>query len=137
MKLLTKNTDYAIRALLVLAGNPNTYISARDIAKQQKIPYQYLRKILQEVINKSLVESKEGGKGGFKIKIPPAGIKVVDLINIFQGDIQFSECMFRKKICHNRATCVLRKNMQKIESLVIKEFRGITIGSLLKEMKRS
>ena len=136
MKLLTKNTDYAIRALLVLAGKDDSYISARDIAAEQNIPYQYLRKILQQMIDNELVVSREGGKGGFKIKKSPLKIKGTDIIELFQGDIMFSECMFRKQLCQNRATCVLRKNIQKIEKLVTKEFGAITIHSLLKEMEK-
>lgn len=134
MKLLTKNTDYAIRALMVLGRHQGEYFSARDIAKKQKMPYQYLRKILQELINKGLIKSKEGGKGGFKLRLAPSKIKVVDLIDVFQGEVQFSECIFKDKICYNRATCVLRKNIKKIEKIVVKKFKGITIGSLLKEM---
>ena len=136
MKLLTKNTDYAIRALLVLASKADSYISARDIAAEQNVPYQYLRKILQQMIDNGLVVSKEGGKGGFKIKKAPSRIKVTDIIELFQGDIVFSECMFRKQLCQNRATCVLRKNIQKIEKLVTREFGVITIHGLLKEMKK-
>jgi Rrf2 family cysteine metabolism transcriptional repressor len=134
MKFLTKNTDYAVRGLLVLAGSPESYISAREISDNQDIPYQYLRKIMQKLIEKKLIESKEGGKGGFKLKGSPSKIKVADLVDIFQGEVQLLECMFRKKICKNRATCVLRKNVLKIEQLVVSEFGKITIASLLKEM---
>jgi len=134
MKLLTKNTDYAIRALLVLGSRPDEYISARDIAKIQEMPYQYLRKILRELISAGFVESREGGRGGFKVKRAPAGIKVVDLMRVFQGEVQFLECMFRKSICNQRVACVLRKNIKRIEKAVAAEFERITIGSLLKEM---
>jgi len=133
MKLLTKNTDYAVRALLVLGKKPGEYISARDISKQQGIPYQYMRKILGTLIKKGLVVSREGGKGGFRIKKDPAGIKVADVITAFQGDIELSECMFRKKLCAKRASCVLREKIMEIESMVAERFRGITIKSLLKE----
>lgn len=134
MKLLTKNTDYAIRALLVLGARPDAYVSARDIAKVQEMPYQYLRKLLRELISEGFVESREGGRGGFKMKRAPADIKVADLMRVFQGEVQFLECMFRKSICNQRAVCVLRKNVKKIEEAVTAEFERITIGSLLEEM---
>ena len=40
MKLITKNTDYAIRALMVLAKHKGEYVSAREIAGEEKLPYQ-------------------------------------------------------------------------------------------------
>ena len=135
MKLLTKNADYAVRALLVMGMSGEGYISARDIAKAQKMPYQYVRKILQSLISKGFAVSREGGRGGFKLKVSPDNIRVADVIELFQGEIKLSECMFRNKICQNRSTCVLRKNIERIEELVVKEFSDITIGKLLREMK--
>ena len=131
MKLLTKNTDYAVRALIELAQKKDEYISAREISDKQDIPYEYLRKILQKLISNEYATSKEGGKGGVKISSKPEEIKVIDIINLFQGEVQLSECVFRKQICQNRATCVLRKNIRRIENMVREEFEGITIESLL------
>ncbi len=135
MKLLTKNSDYAVRALIVLAGNKTTFLSAREIAKQQDIPYQFLRRILQKLIRKKLVVSKEGGSGGFKINANPKDMSIVDIIRIFQGNVQLAECMFRREICTNRPTCVLRKEIKRVEKIVEKEFSGITLARLLKKQK--
>lgn len=134
MKLLTKETDYAIRALMELAKGDGKFLSAREIAEAQGMPYQYIRKILQVLIKEKIVISREGGRGGFKLQVGSEKIKVSDIIRLFQGEIQLLECMFRKKICEQRPTCVLRKNIQKIEQLVEKEFDGVTIGGLLTEM---
>ena len=135
MKLLTKDTDYAIRALLVLAANQKEYVSARKISEEEKIPYSFMRKILLKLYKSGYVKSKEGGKGGFKLKKKPSKIGAVDLIRLFQGNIQFSECMFRKKLCHKRSDCVLRQNIKEIQHLVENKFRGITIESLSKQLK--
>jgi Rrf2 family transcriptional regulator, cysteine metabolism repressor len=133
MKLLTKDTDYAIRALLVLAKEPGQYLSARVIAKKQKMPYQFLRTIMQKLIKNKLVESKEGISGGFKIKKDPKKIKIRDIIHVFQGNIALTECLFRKKICHNRKSCALRREIKKIELLVANEFNKLTIYKLLEK----
>lgn len=132
MKVLTKNTDYAVRALLELASNEERLVSAKEISAHQKIPYEYLRKILSRLIKEGIVESKEGGLGGFKLKVAPSKIRVSELIRIFQGAVQLSECMFRQNICPNRASCVLRKNILKVEKKMINELSSITIGTLQK-----
>ena len=131
MKFLTKNTDYAARALIVLAGHRGEYISARDIAEEQDMPYQFTRRILQELIKKDIVASKEGGRGGVILQRDPEDIKIIELINIFQGEVELFDCMFRDKLCKNRATCVLRHKIQKITEIVKKEFADITIASLM------
>lgn len=135
MKLLTKNTDYAIRALITLSRDPEKYVSARQVAQEQDVPYEYLRKIFQQLLKGAFIESKGKGRGGFRMCKNPAEIKMVDVIRVFQGGLQLSDCMFRKNICANRARCVLRKNILRIEQVVNKEFEGITIQSLLDEIK--
>jgi len=131
MKILTKNSDYAIRALIEIALNQKELLSAREIAKKQKIPYQYLRRILQELIKHDFIAAKEGKGGGFKLKKNPKHIQVSEILKIYQGPIQISECLFRKKMCHNANSCPLRHEILAIESKVVKEFKGITIAKLI------
>ncbi len=138
MKLLNKNTDYAIRALLHLGRAPaGTFVSAAEISEKQKIPYEFLRKLLRKMIASEIVESKEGGNGGYRLKSDPQKIRISELIEIFQGQLQLSECMFRRKLCENRSHCVLRHNILRIEKMVTQEFEGITVGSLLAELKEA
>ncbi|MEI8186392.1 MAG: Rrf2 family transcriptional regulator [Chlorobiaceae bacterium] len=135
MKVLTKNTDYAIRALLALAAQKGSYISAKSIADGHDIPYQFLRRLLQEMIRHNLIVSKEGVRGGFMMQKNPDNITVTELIEIFQGKVQVSECMFRKQICGNRARCVLRHEIMRIEQVVQSEFEKVTIGQLLRNLE--
>jgi Rrf2 family protein len=135
MKVLTKHTDYAIRALIALAENRGDYHSSREISEVQSIPYQFLRRILQKLAREGIVESKEGAGGGVKLAVHPSRIRVVDIIKIFQGDIELSACMFRDTICENRRTCVLRKEIKRIEKMVTREFAKLTIQKLVERSK--
>jgi len=131
MKVLTKKTDYAIRALLMLGAKRGSYVSAKVIAVEQDMPYQFLRGVLQEMIRHDLIVSKEGVQGGFMLEKDPDEIGVKQLIEIFQGTVQVSECLFRKQLCANRSRCVLRHEIMRIEQVVSKEFEQVTIGKLL------
>jgi Rrf2 family protein len=133
MKLLTKNTDYAVRALIHVAANPGRYIPASEIAKKESIPAQFLKRILQILIAEGFLSSKEGITGGVRLRREPGRISVIDIIRLFRGDFQISECMFRGKLCPNRPTCVLRARIQGIEQKITKEFEGISIADLLKD----
>lgn len=135
MKLLTKDSDYAIRALAFLANNKGRFVCARQISKEQGVPYQFLRRILQRLIGHNIVVSREGGGGGFRIKANPEKISIIAVIKIFQGDIRLSDCMFRRKICSNRSICILRKEIMRIERVVEKEFARVTLTRLLKVHK--
>ncbi|MGD9402409.1 MAG: Rrf2 family transcriptional regulator [bacterium] len=134
MKLLTKDTDYAVRAIVHLARNPDGYQSSREIAKAEGIPLQFLRAILQRLTKEGLIVSREGVRGGVKLKARPRDVRVSDIIRIFQGDIELSECMFRKKLCSNRSTCVLRARIKSIEEMVNREFEKVTIAKLIDDL---
>jgi len=135
MKLLTKNTDYAVRALIYLGLRPNCFVSSREIALAQNIPLPYNRRILQVLKKKDILLSKEGFGGGVKLKGSPRKIKLVDVVNLFQGNVGLLECMFRKQICGSKATCVLRKRIKRIEDNVVGELEKITILDLIEDLK--
>ena len=136
MKVLNKHTDYAVRALIALGMNPGTRMSARALSEAQGIPYQFLRRLLQELIRSGLVNSKEGAGGGVALARDPDAIMVRDVIEIFQGPVQVSECMFRRQLCSNRANCVLRHEIVRIEQMVNDEFSKVSIGKLVADLRR-
>lgn len=135
MQLLTKHTDYALRALLTLAGNRDAYLSARRIADEQRIPYQFLRGLLQELARSGFICSREEARGGVKLNRPPENISVREVIELFQGRVELSECMFGQQLCANRSSCVLRHQIMRIERMVSEEFDKVTIGSLLSNLQ--
>ena len=135
MKLLTKHSDYAVRALLVIAQQKGARVSSSTIARAEHIPLQFLRHILRKLAEQGLIDAKEGVNGGFTLARAAAKIKVADVIEVFQGPVSFTECMLRAHPCINRATCPLRRQLARIENMVISTFSGITIASLLKDVE--
>ena len=137
MKLVTKESDYAIRAVLFLAQNKERYVSSQEISKADKIPLRFLRKILRVLKENKIIETKEGVNGGIKLKISADKLSLDELISLYQGKVQLTECLFRGQICHNKPTCVLRKRIIKIEDKVKKEFKKITIKTLINDFKQN
>lgn len=135
MQLLNKNTDYAVRALMYLAKNNDRYSSSRDVALYVNIPLSFVRRILQELRQNGYLETKEGIHGGVKLTHAASSISLRRVIEIFQGEIQISACMFRKKVCPNRSTCVLRERIVQIENKIVDEFEMITVQTLIDDLK--
>jgi len=131
MKLITRNTDYAIRALCYIAKRDKKIISVSDLVKDLKIPRPFLRKILQVLNRKRFLRSYKGREGGFKLAVKPDKIFLIDLIEIFQGEFRLNECIFKKKICPNVKICKLKKKIDKMQNYVINEFTKITLKEIL------
>lgn len=132
MKLITRDTSYAIRALCSFARHQKKLISVKDLFRESRIPRPFLRKILQRLNKKGLLKSYKGKGGGFVLACALDKISLCDVIEIFQGPITLTEHTFKKQTCPNIKSCNLKKKIDKIETLVIDELNCITIASLLK-----
>ena len=133
MKLITKDTDYALRALCYIAKNKNELVSVSELVIKLKIPKPFLRKILQILNKEGILNSYKGQGGGFKLAHSPNKILLVDLIEIFQGKLKLNECIFRGLKCPETTTCVFKRKIDVVEKHVIKEIKTITLLSLLEK----
>lgn len=131
MKLITRNVDYAVRALCFMAEKQNGIVSVSGLSAELKIPRPFLRKILQILNNKGILNSQRGKGGGFTLAVPPERIYLADLIEAFHGPLKLNECFLRKNICSDVRTCILKKKVNDIEGQVIRGLKSITIESLL------
>ena len=130
MKLVTKNTDYAIRAISYLAKK-NGPVAVSEMSKALKISGPFLRKILQLLSNEKILASQKGKNGGFVIARPLEKIKLTELIYIFQGPISLGDCLIRKQPCPEKGSCLLRGNLTRIKTIVEKELNAITLDTLI------
>jgi Rrf2 family protein len=80
--MLTQTADYALRALIYLAHDPDDgYHQTRDMAKALNVPANYLGKILQLLGHRKLVESQRGMRGGFRLSRLPEQIRLYDVLD--------------------------------------------------------
>ena len=121
---------------MYIAASGEEMVPASRITRDLKMPRPFLRKILLALADKGILESVRGNGGGFRLLRSPDKIMLSDLMAIFQGDISISDCMFRKKLCANRAVCPLRDQLKEIEAFVIKKIRSVSIASLIRATKK-
>ena len=134
MKLLTRETDYAVRILACLAGKGSGQSCPVSLLQRESgIPRPFLRRITLALCRAGILISSRGKNGGVKLAVPASEINLSGLIGVFQGEISLGNCLFRKKICPGRKTCVLRKKLHSIEATLRRELSGITLASLLKK----
>ena len=131
MKLITRNTDYAVKALIYISRHKDRVISIKDLTGKLGMPQPFLRNILQILNKKNLLKSFKGRGGGFMLSSSPDKIFLVDLMEIFQGPFMLNECMFKKRLCPDRYNCALKRKIDGIEDDVVAKLKSITLASLL------
>ncbi len=132
MKLMTRDTDYAVRALCFIARSKEKILTAADLVSALRMPQPFLRKLLQKLNKAGILASYKGAGGGFLLDEAPHSITLLRLITIFQGDFELSECLFKKRSCPGQDTCLLRAKIKVIERRVAAELKKINIGSLIR-----
>ena len=133
MKLITRNTDYAVRALCCIAEQKQEVISADRLVKSLDMPRPFLRKILQILNKEGLLNSTKGKGGGFALALSPGKITLTNVMKIFQGPIRLNECKFKKSYCPYISDCLLKKKIDEIEKEVITKLKAITLASIIKK----
>ena len=130
VKLITRNTDYALRAICYISKNSKV-VTVSELVKELGVPKSYMRKILQQLSKTRILESYKGQGGGFKLKASPEKIYLTQVMEVFQGRLGLNGCFLKKDVCPNKGKCLLRKKIILIEETAIKQLQEINIASLL------
>ncbi|MHC4061503.1 MAG: RrF2 family transcriptional regulator [Planctomycetota bacterium] len=133
MNILRQNTDYALRVMVNLAGNHGRQpVSARLLADQEDISYQFAAKILQQLHSGGLVDSRMGPKGGFSLSKPPARIELLKVIEAIQGPVKLNKCLLGAKGCPRRPKCAVSGKLAELQKHIEDYLSGITLAEFLK-----
>jgi len=130
MKLITRNTDYALRALCYMSKSKEL-VSVDELVNKLGVPRQFMRKILQRLNKERILASYKGQGGGFKLKVNPEKIFILEIMRIFQGQVGLNGCFLKKDICPDKGRCVLRKKIHAIEDDLFKRIKQINVASLI------
>ena len=135
MKIITRDTDYAIRALACVASSNSKMVTVKELSEELDIPGPFLRKIFQALNREGIMRSFKGKSGGFSLSESPEKITIFRLIEIFQGPFCLNEHLFKGKVCPLIKVCFLKKKLDEIEKSVVKELKAITIGQIVSKGK--
>lgn len=93
---ISARTDYAIRALLMLAERPagdedppsmGAPVSAEALARRQTLPRKFLEAILADLRRAGIVVSQRGPHGGYTLSRPSSEISLGDIFRAVDGPL--------------------------------------------------
>ena len=128
--MITKKTEYAIRALWELAHNANGQTTANEIAHRQNIPPKYLPQIISELTRTGLVNSSRGFGGGLRLGRDAKGVTLLDIIEAVQGKLHLFECQVSQVDCVHLPSCDLKQAYDSAQEAMESVFRGMTLRDL-------
>lgn len=84
---ISRRTDYATRAVLVLAVAGGGPLKIREIARRGDIPQSVLEQVLPLMRTAGLVRSERGPRGGYRLNHSPDEITLERVVRLFQGQL--------------------------------------------------
>ncbi|MCE5278538.1 MAG: Rrf2 family transcriptional regulator [Planctomycetaceae bacterium] len=133
MEIIPRHTDYAIRALLCLAQQPQTVVPCGQVARQYGIPESFAYKILRKLVVQGLAESRPGRPGGFRLAKPAADISLRQIMEVFQGPIAVSPCVLDHDFCQRSAACPVCVKWRQLTSQISQFLTDVTLQELLEQ----
>jgi Rrf2 family nitric oxide-sensitive transcriptional repressor len=89
---LTSFTDYALRALMRLAGDPDRTFTTLEIAGEFGISRHHLTKVVQGLAGEGYVATQRGAGGGFRLSRSPEEITIGEVVRSLETRYPLVEC---------------------------------------------
>lgn len=130
--MISQTAEYALRAVVCLAQQPELRMTTPQIAKITRVPAGYLSKVLQALGRAGIVRSQRGLGGGFSLVRPPAEITVLEIVNAVDPLQRIRTCPLNLA-AHGAKLCPLHKRLDDALASVEEAFGATYVDELLAE----
>ncbi|MDR2037122.1 MAG: Rrf2 family transcriptional regulator [Bacteroidales bacterium] len=135
--ILSRKTNYSILALtrLVMEGRDGV-VQISEIAKKEQIPQRYLENLFLELRKEGIVGSRLGKNGGYFLSRNPAEISLLEIIQLFEGQVGLLSCVSEKSyrpcgFCRDEETCRTKMVFREIRDFTIHRLKNATLDMLV------
>lgn len=136
--MLSKSCKYAIRAALHVAtqSESGSLSKLQDISRAIQSPEAFTAKILQILVKNNIIESTKGRSGGFFIGSSRAEeIKLINIVDAFDGNEIYSGCVLGLNACHDEKPCPVHDNYVIIRTELRRLIENTSLAKLSEGLK--
>jgi Rrf2 family protein len=103
--MVTRAADYALRALLVLAGRtPGSRLRLNELAEECEVPPAFLYKVVRSLADAGLLAAHRGTAGGYELTARAWQATVLDVVDAMNGVPLLNTCVL-SGACHRAPGC--------------------------------
>jgi Rrf2 family protein len=130
---ITRQADYAVRAVLYLAKNGEQRAATSQVAQEQRIPPSFLAKIISQLSIAGLLHTSRGARGGVTLAREPRDISLLEVIEAIDGPIQLNECVSENSTCSFDNDCPLKPVWCDAQDELVKKLKFTNFAQLLSQ----
>ncbi len=126
------STDYALRVLLYVGAHPGGPVPTSTIAAAYGVSVDHVAKTAKALTREGLLRATRGAGGGLELAIAPDGIRVGDVVRMFEPGQGVVDCLRGGAPCRIERGCRLRNVLARAEAAFYRELDGWTLADLLR-----
>ena len=127
--MLTKTAEYALRAVVCLAGSAGQSLAADVLAERTKVPRRYLHRVLQDLVTAQLVRSRPGPGGGYELDRPVDEITILAIVDAVSPIERIKACPLG--LVSHTELCPLHYELDRAYAATEAAFRGVTVKQVI------
>ena len=128
---VTKEGDYALRAVIYLASATGRTASANEISAAQKIPPKFLARIMPKLVRQGLISSTPGSKGGYKLAREASQLSFLQVLEAIEGPLRLNVCLEADYgDCEHETLCSMKSVWSEAQERLAHYFAAITFDQL-------
>lgn len=128
--IYSKTCEYAIRSLSHFAGlERGSWAAVEEVSHRTGVPRAYVAKIFQCLVQKGILNSHRGSRGGYSLAMSPSKVTLIKVIRALD-DLEkspFSNCIMGLHKCDDGNPCPLHPIWMKTKDKMLKKLSHSTI----------
>ena len=129
---VTKEGDYALRAVIYLASAQPRTCSASEVSREQRVPPKFLARIMPKLVKRGIIKSMPGSKGGYQLARPAKQIAFLEVLEAIEGPLRINICLDQDfSDCEYDALCGMKQVWQHAQDLMADYFAQVTFDQLI------
>lgn len=110
---LTLHTDYALRVLIYLSGQPGKTVTIDEVTDFYNISRNHLVKVVHNLSSKGFIHTSRGKHGGMQLARAPEDISIGDVVRQIEASFNIVECFnSENNACRVTPVCKLKFVLQ-------------------------
>lgn len=130
---INTRTEYALRALIEMAGSGENALSAREICLRQELPKKYVEHLLAGLKAAELISSSTGSRGGYVLNRPPQQINLAQIMAAVEDKSQDLNCYACKEAFCLGVNCGLSEVFEELTDKLSEVLASYKLSDFLKK----
>ncbi|MDY0295736.1 MAG: Rrf2 family transcriptional regulator [Acidobacteriota bacterium] len=128
---ISARSRYAVRILVELGMDCSQLHPLRQVEANQKISAKFAKQILQPLETHGLITSRRGARGGYRLKMPPERISLLDVFKITGESLLIAPCVDDHLYCPRTHNCGAHDHWREMDGLIRDFLDRTTIADLI------